>query len=57
MKRTKPPKKELAKRVQIGTHIDAELYRRAKAQAAIEGRKIGEVIDDAISEYLDTHKE
>ena len=45
-------KKQATKRIQIGAHIDAELYRRVKAQAAIEGRKIGEVIDDALESYI-----
>ncbi len=54
MKRTRPPKskKQAAKRIQIGTYVDAETYRLAKAQAAIEGRKIGEIIDSALEQYL-----
>jgi|GEM_PF-5096710 len=54
MKRTKPPvgKKEKASRVQPGTFLDSALYQRARAQALIEGRNVGELIDSAIEEYL-----
>ena len=54
MKRTRKP--QPPKRKPIGTHIDEELYRRIKAQAAIEGRKIGETIDTALREYLERHE-
>lgn len=38
--------------VQIGTRLDKETYKKAKAQAAVEGRRVGQLIDDAIEEYL-----
>ena len=55
MKRHKKSKSQPAEQKQVGAKIDAELYRKAKAQAAIEGRKIGEVIDSAIEAYLKAH--
>jgi antitoxin FitA-like protein len=33
-------------------NIDRDVYRRFKAQAAAEGRSIGEVINDAMRAYL-----
>jgi hypothetical protein len=38
---------------QIGAMLDAELYKQAKAAAILQGRKVGEVIDDAIRAYLE----
>jgi hypothetical protein len=35
--------------------INADLYRRVKALAVLQGRKIGPVIDDALREYLSKH--
>lgn len=43
-------------KIQVGTLLTASLYREAKAQAAIECRNIGELIDDAIRLYLDSRK-
>ena len=37
-------------------NIDDGLYKSLKAQAASEGRAIGEVLNDAIREYLFTRK-
>ncbi len=42
-------------RIQVGSLIDANLYHQAKALAAIQRRNTGEVIDDALREYLDKH--
>ena len=53
MKRTKPPVEK--KRVQPGTFLNAALYKRARSQALIEGRNVGELIDSAIEEYLAKH--
>jgi len=39
-------------RKQTGAKIDSELYRMVKALAIIQNRPIGEVIDDALREYL-----
>ena len=33
-------------------NIDGKLYKALKARAAVEGRTIGEVLGDAIKEYL-----
>lgn len=37
---------------QVGAVLDKVLYMQVKAQAVLENRKIGEVIDDAIRAYL-----
>ncbi len=42
-------------RIQVGSLIDANLYHQAKALAAIQRRNTGEVIDDALREYLGKH--
>lgn len=42
-------------RKQVGATIDEELYRLAKGCAAVQGCRVGEVIDDALREYLDKH--
>jgi Xaa-Pro aminopeptidase len=47
--------KSPGERVQIGSLLDPELYRRAKALAALQKRNTGEVIDDALREYLSKH--
>ena len=39
-------------RKQIGSLIDESIYRQAKAQAALENRPVGEIIDDALRAYL-----
>jgi hypothetical protein len=39
-------------RKQVGTQIDVELYRQVRSLALLQGRKAGEVIDDAIRLYL-----
>lgn len=41
---------------QTGAHIDAEIYKQARARALLEGRRVGELISDAIAEYLQKHK-
>jgi hypothetical protein len=45
----------MTQRKQVGSLIDANLYRRAKAQAALEGRRVGDLIDQALEEYLSRH--
>ena len=47
--------KKTGDRIQVGSLIDANLYRQAKALAAIQKRNTGEVIDDALREYLGKH--
>ena len=45
------------KRIQIGTLLNEEIYRKAKAQAVLEGIKVGELIDKAILSYIKQVKE
>ena len=33
--------------------IDPQIIRRVKAQAALEGRRVGEVVQDALKAYLE----
>ena len=40
-------------RKQPGTQMDAKLYARMKALAALRGVRIGDVIDAAMADYLD----
>jgi Xaa-Pro aminopeptidase len=47
--------KKTSERIQVGSLIDADLYSQAKALAAIQRRNTGEVIDDALREYLEKH--
>ncbi len=39
-------------RKQIGAQIDEELYRQVRSLALLQGRKAGELIDDALRVYL-----
>ncbi len=41
-----------AEKKQTGALISIDLYQRARAQALLEGRTVGEVIDDALLAYL-----
>ncbi|MDV2503802.1 MAG: hypothetical protein RX318_07590 [bacterium] len=47
--------KKTGERIQVGSLIDADLYGQAKALASIQRRNTGEVIDDALREYLGKH--
>lgn len=38
---------------QTGALIDVDLYQRARAQALLERRRVGELISDAIRDYLE----
>ena len=55
MKRTKQTKqtKETKDRVQPGTFLDREIYRKAKIQAMKQEIHVGVLIDKAILLYLD----
>ena len=44
------------KRVNIGVPIDEHLWRRIRALAVREGKLTGELLDQAISDYLDKHE-
>lgn len=50
------PKKEAKdERLQVGARITAATYRQLKARAAMSGRKIGELVEQAITEFLANH--
>lgn len=40
-------------RKQPGLQVDVKLYARMKAMAALRGVRIGDVVDDAMRQYLD----
>ncbi|MBW1837825.1 MAG: hypothetical protein JRI99_12985 [Deltaproteobacteria bacterium] len=40
----------------IGSQVDAKIWNELKIQAIREGRKTGEVLDDAIRLYLESKK-
>ena len=42
----------MGKKMQIGSLIDIAIYRQAKVVASIQGRRVGDVIDDALKAYL-----
>ncbi len=42
-------------RKQVGTKLDPELYRQIRALALLQGRRAGELIDEAMREYLMRH--
>lgn len=44
-------------RKQIGAKVDPETYRQIRAQAVLRGRTVGDLIDEAIREWLDKHRE
>jgi metal-responsive CopG/Arc/MetJ family transcriptional regulator len=47
---------ETVKRTKIGVSINTELWRRLRALAIRQGELTGELLDDAIKEYLDSHE-
>jgi hypothetical protein len=42
-------------RKQVGTLLDAALYRQIRALALLQGRQAGELIDEAMKDYLAKH--
>lgn len=44
------------KKQQIGTLVDTELYRQIRALAYLEGRRAGDIIEDALRLYLETER-
>ena len=44
-------------RKQPGMQINVKLYARMKAMAALRGVRIGEVVDDAMRQYLDSQED
>ena len=49
-------KKDHRKAKAIGSQVSVEIWNELKIQAIREGRKTGEVLDDAIRLYLEKHK-
>lgn len=43
-------------RATTGVLLDKQLWRRFKAQAMIEGKTTGELLEQVMSDYLDKHK-
>ena len=44
-------------RKQVGTQIDVELYRQIRVLALQQGRRAGEVIDEALRDYIAKQRE
>ena len=42
-----------SQRKQPGLQVDVKLYARMKAMAALRGVRIGDVVDEAMQQYLD----
>ena len=57
MKRNQGTANANRQRKQPGMQVDVKLYARMKAMAALRGVRIGDVIDDAMAEYLDRQGE
>ena len=43
-------------RKQTGALIDTALYRRMKSLAVLQDRRVGELIDEALRDYLARHR-
>jgi hypothetical protein len=44
-------------KIQVGSLLTETIYRRAKAQAILENRNVGVLIDEAIEMYLEKIKQ
>ena len=44
-------------RKQPGLQVDVQLYARMKALAALRGVRIGDVVDEAMRQYLDKQED
>ena len=53
----RPKVKDGESRTQVGSWIDKDLWRQLRAQAALEGRNAGHVLDDAIRLYIQAKRE
>ena len=53
----RPKVKDKETRAQVGSWIDKDLWRQLRAQAALEGRNAGHVLDDAIRLYIQAKRE
>ena len=57
MKRDRGTADTIRQTKQPGMQVDVKLYARMKALAALRGVRIGDVIDDAMRQYLDRQEE
>lgn len=57
MKRNRGTADANRQRKQPGLQVDVKLYARMKAMAALRGVRIGDVVDDAMRQYLDGQEE
>ena len=57
MKRNQGTADAIRQRKQPGMQVDVKLYARIKALAALRGLRIGDVIDDAMADYLDRQED
>jgi hypothetical protein len=57
MIRKRKPGEPAPVRKQIGCKLDSELWREVKILALKQGRTAGELLEDAMREYLLTHGE
>ncbi len=42
-------------RKQVGTQLDEDIYRQIRSLALLQGKKAGELIDEACRDYLAKH--
>ena len=57
MKRNQGTANANRQRKQPGMQVDVKLYARIKAMAALRGVRIGDVVDDALADYLDRQED
>ena len=57
MKRNQGTADANRQRKQPGMQINTGLYARIKAMAALRGVRIGDVVDDAMQQYLDRQED
>ena len=57
MKRNQSTADANRQRKQPGMQVDVKLYARMKAMAALRDVRIGDVIDDAMRQYLDSQED
>ena len=57
MKRKQSTADTNRQRKQPGMQVDVKLYARIKAMAALRGVRIGDVVDDALADYLERQED
>ena len=57
MKRNRGAANAIRHRKQPGLLVDVNLYARMKALAALRGVRIGDVVDDAMADYLNRQED